>query len=139
VDEIGVNLTSEDAPFKWVSDPRHIEMEEQIGYDNLLRQRDLRRKNLREAALKEAERLSVLLKAGFDYEALYLVGSVAKGKGFRFQSDIDFVIKGLKKDLFLSALALLIKNSRFEIDLKPWEELSAESKAKVEKEGRILS
>jgi predicted nucleotidyltransferase len=117
----------------------HLEMEEQIGYDILLRRRDLRKKNLREAALKEAERLSVLLKAGFDYEALYLVGSVAKGKGFRFQSDIDFVIKGLKKELFFRALALLIKNSRFEIDLKPWEELSAESKARVEQEGRILS
>lgn len=114
-------------------------MEEQIGYNILLRRRDLRKKNLREAALKEAERLSVLLKAEFDYEALYLVGSVAKGKGFRFQSDIDFVIKGLKKDLFFKALALLIKNSRFEIDLKPWEELSAESKAKVEEEGSILS
>lgn len=114
-------------------------MEEQIGYDTLLRRRDLRKKTLCEAALKEAERLSALLKTGFVYEALYLVGSVAKGKGFRFHSDIDFVIKGLKKELFFRALALLIKNSRFEIDLKPWEELSAESKARVEQEGRILS
>jgi hypothetical protein len=64
---------------------------------------------------------------------------VAKEKGFGFQSDIDFVIKGLKKDFFLKALALLIKNSQFQVDLKPWEELSAESKARVEKEGRILS
>jgi hypothetical protein len=48
------------------------------------------------------------------------------------------VIKGLKVDSFFKAFAFLIKNSPFPIDLKPWEELDAESKARVAEEGRIL-
>lgn len=109
-----------------------------MGYIALLRKKELQKKNLREVALKEAERLSALLKKEFEYEILYLIGSVIKGKSFSRHSDIDFVIRGLKKELFFKAFALLIKNSTFDIDLKPWEELSADSKAKVEKEGRIL-
>lgn len=109
-----------------------------MGYAALLEKKESQRKNLQETALKEAERLSALLKKEFEYEALYLIGSVVKEKGFHYQSDIDFVIKGLKKEQFLKALALLMKNSRFDIDLKPWEELSVENKSKVNEEGRIL-
>ena len=92
----------------------------------------------REDSILPAERLSALLKKDFEYEALCLIGSVVKEKRFRPQSDIDFVIRGLKKELFLRAFALLIRNSAFQIDLKPWEELGVESKARVEEEGRIL-
>jgi len=113
-------------------------MEEIMGYITLLKKRELEKKNLRETALKEAEKLSALLKKEFEYEALYLIGSVAKEKGFSRHSDIDFVIRGLKKELFFKALALLMRNSTFDIDLKPWEELDADSKAKVEREGKIL-
>jgi predicted nucleotidyltransferase len=113
-------------------------MEQQTGYVALLKARELQKKKVHELALKEAERLSALLRKEFEYETLYLIGSVVKGKGFRCRSDIDFVIKGLKKELFFKALALLIKNSSFEIDLKPWEEMSVDNKAKVEEEGRIL-
>lgn len=109
-----------------------------MGYMALLRERELQKKNLREAALKEAERLSALLKKEFEYETLYLIGSVIKGKGFNCHSDIDFVIKGLRKEFFFKALALLMKDSTFDVDLKPWEELSTDSKVRVEKEGRIL-
>ena len=109
-----------------------------MGYIALLKKRELEKERLRGEALKEAERLSALLKERFEYEALYLIGSVVKGKAFRPHSDIDFVIKGLKKDLFCKALALLIKASDFPIDLKPWEELDLKSKAKVEKERIIL-
>lgn len=110
-----------------------------MGYLTLLKQKEFKRKALHEAAVKEAQRLSTLLKKTFEFETLYLCGSVATEKGFGFHSDIDFVIKGLPREHFLKALALLIKNSQFRIDLKPWEELSAESKSLVEKEGRVLS
>lgn len=109
-----------------------------MGYITLLKKKELENKNLQEAALKEAERLSALLKKKFECEAIYLIGSVIKEKGFSHHSDIDFVIRGLKKELFFKALALLIKNSTFDIDLKPWEELNADSKVKVEREGKIL-
>jgi len=109
-----------------------------MGYLALLKQRESHKMNLRKEALKEAERLSCLLKEKFEYENLYLIGSVLKGRRFHFHSDIDLVIKGLKTDSFFKAFAFLIKNSPFPIDLKPWEELDAESKARVAKEGRIL-
>lgn len=109
-----------------------------MGYIALLEKRELQRRKLRKAALKEAERLSALLKKEFEYRGLYLIGSVVRGKGFGRHSDIDFVIKGLKKELFFKAFALLMRSSTFAIDLKPWEELDANSKAKVEREGRSL-
>jgi len=94
--------------------------------------------DLRRKALREAERLSALLKEKFEYKTLYLIGSVLKGRGFRLHSDIDLIIRGLKTDSFFKAFAFLIQNSPFPIDLKPWEELDAESKARVAEEGRIL-
>jgi len=109
-----------------------------MGYAILLRQKELKRKSFHEAAIREAEKLSGLLRKTFQFETLYLFGSAVKEKRFGFHSDIDFVIKGLHRDHFLKALALLIKNSQFRIDLKPWEELSPEIKARVEKEGRTL-
>jgi len=110
-----------------------------MGYLVLLQQRESQKMNLRKEALREAERLSSLLKEKFEYETLYLIGSVLKDRGFRLHSDIDLVIKGLKADAFFKALAFLIKKGSFPIDLKPWEELDAESKVRVEEEGRILS
>ena len=109
-----------------------------MGYVSILEEKEQGRKNRRETALTEAQRLSALLRREFEYAALYLIGSVLTGRGFRCQSDIDFVIKGLKKDLFLKALALLMKNSSFAIDLKPWEDLTPDSRSKVEREGRTL-
>jgi predicted nucleotidyltransferase len=109
-----------------------------MGYLALLKQRESQRMDLRKEAFKEAERLSSLLRKKFEYETLYLFGSVVKGRGFRRHSDIDLVIKGLKTDSFFKAFAFLIQNSPFPIDLKPWEELDAESKARVAEEGRIL-
>lgn len=113
-------------------------MKEEKGYITLLKRRESRKRELRMSAWTEAERLSALLKENFEYEALYLIGSVARGKGFHSHSDIDLIIKGLKKESFFKALALLIKNSTFPVDLKPWEEFDAESKTRVEKEGKIL-
>ena len=109
-----------------------------MGYLALLKKRELEREALREAALREAERLSAQLKKKFEYESLYLIGSVIKEKRFGYHSDIDFVVKGLRQELFFKALAFLIKNSGFNIDLKPWEELDRDSRARVEREGRML-
>ncbi len=44
---------------------------------------------------------------------------MVKGKGFTRHSDIDFVVRGLQENLFFRAFAFLLKNSRFDIDLKP--------------------
>jgi predicted nucleotidyltransferase len=110
-----------------------------MGYAACFKKKEEEREGLRDEARKEAQRLFALLRREFAFEALYLIGSVVKGKGFSRYSDIDFVVRGLQEDLFSKALAFLLKNSRFEIDLKPWEELDEESRKKVEQEGEILS
>jgi predicted nucleotidyltransferase len=110
-----------------------------MGYVAWFKKKAEEKEALREEAFKEAQRLSALLHKEFPFEALYLIGSVIKGKGFTRHSDIDFVVRGLQEDLFFKAFAFLLKNSRFDIDLKPWEELDEKSKKTVEREGGILS
>ncbi len=109
-----------------------------MGYLEFINEKEKKKDLLREEALKEAERLSNLLRKEFKYDALYLIGSIIKDRGFTRQSDIDFVIKGLQKELFFKALSFLIFNCNFHIDLKPFEELDADSRLRVEKKGRKL-
>ena len=109
-----------------------------MGYLEFIKAKENEKELLREKALKEAVGLSNLLRKEFKYDALYLIGSIIKGRGFTRQSDMDFVIKGLRKELFFKALAFLISNSNFNIDLKPYEELDEESKVRVETGGREL-
>lgn len=108
------------------------------GYIALFEKRKAETESLREEALKDSERLSVLLRKRFEFQAIYLIGSVVKRKGFHSHSDIDLVIKGLKREFFFKALALLIRNSAFPVDLKPWEELDPDSRKRVEEEGKLL-
>jgi len=89
-------------------------------------------------ALQEAKRLSTLLSQRFSYERLYLFGSALRSGGFSGHSDIDLVIKGLYRELFLKAYAFLIKESDFSIDLKPWELLDGQIRERVEREGVVL-
>ena len=110
-----------------------------MGYAAWFKRRAEEKEALREEAFQEAQRLSVLLHKEFPVENLYLIGSVVKEKGFTGHSDIDFVVRGLKEDLFFKAFAFLLHNSRFDIDLKPWEELGEESRKQVEREGKNLS
>jgi len=110
-----------------------------MGYVAWFKRRAEEREAWRKEAFKEAERLSALLHKEFPVETLYLIGSVINEKGFTRHSDIDFVVRGLKEDLFFKAFAFLLKNSRFDIDLKPWEELGEENREQVEREGKNLS
>ena len=109
-----------------------------MGYLDLIEEKEREKELLREKALTEAARLSKLLREKFEFDTLFLIGSVLKEKNFTRHSDIDFVIKGLKKELFFKALSLLMSKSAFNIDLKPYEELDEDGKSKIEQEGRIL-
>jgi len=88
----------------------------------IIREREERLRAFREDALKEAKRLASLLRERYDYEALFLHGSILTNK-FRMNSDIDMVIKGLRVEDFFKAYALLLRESQYKIDLKPFEEL----------------
>jgi len=94
---------------------------------------------LRTDMKNEAERLVHLLKAaGFEFERVYLFGSVSKEKALSTWSDIDLAIEGLQEVMFYKAYACLLKNSNFPIDLKPFEELEVSVKDKIKKEGWLI-
>ena len=54
---------------------------------------------------------------------------------FRSHSDVDMVVKGLRVEDFFKAHAFLIKESRYEIDLKPFEDLTDDFKEQVLRRG----
>ena len=77
----------------------------------------------REDALAEVKRLASLLRKNFNFESLYLTGSLTAGS-FRRDSDLDLIVKGMSTKDFFKAYALLLKESRHPIDLKPFEDLT---------------
>lgn len=103
----------------------------------VLQEREKRLECLRKNALIEAERLASLLRKRFDFEAIYLFGSVLTGR-FKVGSDIDMVIKGMKIEDFFKAYAYIIKEARYRVDLKPFEDLSEEFKKKISSEGKRI-
>lgn len=102
--------------------------------ERIIERRQKRLLSLRSMAMNEAKKLALELRKRFNFEALYLYGSLVKGT-FTFRSDLDFVIKGLRLEDFFKAHAFLIKHSSFSVDLKPWEELDDAHKSKIEQYG----
>ena len=105
--------------------------------EKITERREKRLLSLKKLAMAEAEKLAMELREKFDFEGLYLYGSLVYGT-FRFHSDIDFVIKGLKLEEFFKAYAYLLKHSTFSVDLKPWEELDEIHRDKIKKLGARL-
>ncbi|MBI5407065.1 MAG: nucleotidyltransferase domain-containing protein [Nitrospirae bacterium] len=103
----------------------------------VLQEREKRLRGLRENAIIEAERLASLLRKRFDFDVIYLFGSVLTGR-FRGSSDIDMVIKGMKIEDFFKAYACIIKEARYRVDLKPFEDLSEELKERISIEGKRI-
>jgi predicted nucleotidyltransferase len=96
---------------------------------------DTLKKNLK----MEAMHLIQLLKnKGFKFGRVYLFGSSVKDKPLAPWSDIDLAIEGLPQTAFLKVYAYLLKNSRFPVDLKPFEELDPTIREKIVKEGEII-
>jgi len=94
---------------------------------------------LKEDFRKEAKRLvNLLLSKGYGCKKIYLYGSAIKDRPFAPWSDIDLAIEGLKDEKFLEVYALFLKNSRFPVDLKPFEDLDAASKEKIKREGEVI-
>ncbi len=103
----------------------------------LKERQEKKKRELRQAAFSEAKRLASLLRKRFEFESVYLWGSLLTEK-FSRHSDIDLVVKGLRVKDFFKAHALLIKESAFEIDLKPFEEMSEDIKEKVLQGGQKI-
>lgn len=89
--------------------------------------------------MEEAVHLVALfLHQGYECKRIYLYGSVITDKALAPWSDIDLAIEGLDKEKFLKAYAFFLKNSRFPIDLKPFEELDSSIKERIKKEGKVI-
>lgn len=97
---------------------------------SLLEERKNQQNTLKKGAMAEVKRLSSLLKKRFGFEALYLGGSLFTDK-FRIGSDLDLIIKGMKIEDFFKAYALLLRESRHPVDLKPFEDLGLDFKKKI--------
>lgn len=78
---------------------------------------------LRLYALKVTQRLKDILVKEFKVDKVILFGSILQKDRFNRYSDIDLAVAGLAKNLFFRALARLMMESEFVVDLKPVEDL----------------
>lgn len=110
------------------------------GYLEHIKQlREQRSLLLRTCLRKEASRcLDILLEKDFNFKRLYLFGSTVEDGTLHSWSDIDLAVEGLRSDLYLKLYALLLKEARFPVDIKPYEELDKSIRERIKKKGVIL-
>lgn len=97
----------------------------------------LARERLRQEALKVSTRLGEILVSEFLAKKVVLFGSVLNEEYFKEGSDIDIAVEGLPAELYFTAIARLMMESPFEVDLKPMENLSVLLRQRVAK-GKVL-
>lgn len=92
---------------------------------------------LRKDALKNAWKMKDILVGEFQATRVVLFGSVLEKGGFCMDSDIDLAVEGIPKKSYITALARLISESPYEIDLKPLEEVGELLKQRI-MTGKVL-
>lgn len=97
-----------------------------------------RKTRLEESARRDAGRIARLLIREFGAKRVWLFGSLATGRGFRRNSDIDLAVEGLRPDQFFRAVGRALQLARFPVDLKPFEELPADAQRRILREGKAL-
>lgn len=106
--------------------------------DRITQRRKKKRLLLRKAFREEAERLASLMVRNYRFKRLYLFGSVIKDGPLAPWSDIDLAVEGLEKTEFFKLGALLLKNAKFPVDLKPFEDIDERTKKKIQEEGEVI-
>jgi predicted nucleotidyltransferase len=101
-----------------------------MSLKTVLKEREKKKEVLRLEAIAEVQKLVSLLRKRFQFESIYICGSILTDN-FSSHSDIDMVIKGLRVEDFFKAHAFLLKESKYEIDLKPFEDLKEDFKEKI--------
>jgi predicted nucleotidyltransferase len=101
-----------------------------MSLKTVLKEREKKKEVLRQEAIAEGQKLVSLLRKRFQFESIYICGSILTDN-FSSHSDIDMVIKGLRVEDFFKAHAFLLKESKYEIDLKPFEDLKEDFKEKI--------
>jgi predicted nucleotidyltransferase len=106
----------------------------ETAFLSIYESRRKRRQQVKAEALGDAKKLAGLLRRDFIFESLYLYGSLLSD-AFHSGSDLDMIIKGMPIEDFFKAYAMLLKKSSFPVDLKPFEALTDEFKARIEERG----
>lgn len=106
-------------------------------WDKKRSEEDIAGEKIRMKAVREAKNLKDILVKEFPVEKVVLFGSVLETGRFREDSDIDIAVAGLPKKLYFKALARLMMESNFEVDLKPIEDVSELLRQRIQK-GKII-
>jgi predicted nucleotidyltransferase len=98
---------------------------------------EMLKEELRKDALLAAGRLKDILIREFAVKKVVLFGSVLEKGCFQEDSEIDIAVEGLQKDMYFTALARLMSESIFDVDLKPLEDVRSLLKQRITK-GKVL-
>lgn len=105
--------------------------------DNIYKKKEKLQEEIKERALKEAKRIAYILVKRFGATRVILYGSLLKEKYFDSTSDIDIAVEGLG-DMYFRAYGYCLELSRFNLDIKAYEDVPADFRGVIEREGRIL-
>jgi len=89
-------------------------------------------------ALRDAKHIARILVKQFGAKEIILYGSLAKAKYFDTFSDIDLVAKGLGAN-YLKAYGYCLQLTKFNLDLKAYEDIPLTFRKKIEKEGIFIN
>ena len=103
------------------------------GWERTLRREKALQEKRRAEALKIAEGLRDILVQEFKVSRVILFGSVLKKHGFDMDSDIDIAVEGLAKKSYFKAVARLMMQSQFPVDLKPMEDVRESVRKRIAK------
>jgi len=107
-------------------------------YDKIKQKRTKEKKILIKNALKDATKIGCILYKKFGAKEVILYGSILDESKFTKRSDIDFAVKGLESNYF-RAYGYCIRNCNFDIDIKPYEDMTEHFKNKITRYGKKLS
>ncbi|MDP2681984.1 MAG: hypothetical protein Q8P28_04135 [Deltaproteobacteria bacterium] len=103
------------------------------GWELIERREKVLQEKRRAEALKIAEDLKDILVQEFKVSRVILFGAVLKKHGFDMDSDIDIAVEGLAKKSYFKAVARLMMQSQFPVDLKPMEDVRESVRKRIAK------
>ena len=101
---------------------------------NVLKERNKIHKKKISDAFKEAKKISDILSTKFGAKEVILYGSLLEEKYFDEASDIDLAVKGLG-DGYLKAYGYCLRISKFNLDIRSYEDMSKKFKDIVDNRG----
>ena len=94
-------------------------------------------KKLVSDALEEANIIAKILVNKFGAKEVLLYGSLLNSDHFSNESDIDISVKGLENNYF-KAYGYCLRKSKFNIDIKAYEDMPENFRKNIRKFGKIL-